>query len=107
VSLGPDTVLVVLAPPGPSRSRARDVLRAGRAVGAPTILLAEEGDAALGEEADHVLWLPPLPELLSPLVYVLPLQLFAYYGAVVRGANPDTLRTDDPAFDRMRSLYQL
>lgn len=106
-SMGPDTVLVVLAPPGPSRSRARDVLRAGRTVGAPTILLAEEGDAALGEEADHVLWFPPLPELLSPLVYVLPLQLFAYYGAVVRGANPDTLRTDDPVFDRMRSLYQL
>lgn len=106
-SFGPDTVLTVIAPPGPTRLRAQDVLRAARAVGASTVVLAEEGDRTLAEEADHVLWLPAVPEAVSPLVSVVLLQLFSYYSAVVHDANPDVLRTQDPAFDRMRSLFLL
>jgi len=35
---------------------------------------------------------PPTPRLLSPVVNVIPLQLFAYFVAVRRGADVDTPR---------------
>jgi glucosamine 6-phosphate synthetase-like amidotransferase/phosphosugar isomerase protein len=36
-----------------------------------------------------VFGLPAVEELLSPFLYVLPLQLFAYHLALARGSNPD------------------
>ncbi|MDH5634580.1 MAG: hypothetical protein OEY30_02010 [Candidatus Bathyarchaeota archaeon] len=33
-----------------------------------------------------------IPEILAPISYVIPLQLFAYYTALERGLNPDRLR---------------
>jgi glucosamine--fructose-6-phosphate aminotransferase (isomerizing) len=42
--------------------------------------------------------LPELPELLSPLLAVVPVQLLAYHMAVVRGVNPDRFRRDDPTY---------
>jgi glucosamine--fructose-6-phosphate aminotransferase (isomerizing) len=56
------------------------------------IALGTEGDAHLAEKADHVIYLPKLPELLSPVVTVMPLQLFAYQMAVRRGCDVDQPR---------------
>ncbi|MBI4277368.1 MAG: SIS domain-containing protein [Armatimonadetes bacterium] len=106
-SFGPDTVVTAIAPPGPAGERAAAVLKGARAVGSPAVLLAQEGDTSLHADADDVVSLPAVPEPLSPLVYIVPLQLFTYYSAVTRRANPDLLHADDPAFARMRSLYRL
>ena len=56
------------------------------------IALATEGDEAIAQKADHVLYVPPTPRLLSPVVNVIPLQLFAYFVAVRRGADVDQPR---------------
>jgi len=56
------------------------------------IALATEGDTLVAAKADHVLYVPPTPELLSPVVNVLPLQLLAYHIAVRRGADVDQPR---------------
>jgi len=56
------------------------------------IALATEGDEAIAAKADHVLYVPPTPPLLSPVVNVIPLQLFAYHVAVRRGADVDQPR---------------
>ena len=56
------------------------------------ITLATEGDEAIAAKADHVLYVPPTPELLSPVVNVVPLQLFAYYMAVRAGRDVDQPR---------------
>jgi len=56
------------------------------------IALATEGDEAIAEKADHVLYVPPTPRLLSPVVNVIPLQLFAYFVAVRRGCDVDQPR---------------
>jgi glucosamine--fructose-6-phosphate aminotransferase (isomerizing) len=56
------------------------------------IALATEGDEEIASTADHVIYLPPVPYLLSPLVSVVPLQLFAYYIAVRRGCDVDQPR---------------
>jgi glucosamine--fructose-6-phosphate aminotransferase (isomerizing) len=42
--------------------------------------------------ADHVLWIPPTPWMLSPVVTVLPLQLLAYHIAALRGLDVDQPR---------------
>jgi len=56
------------------------------------IALATEGDEAIAAKADHVLTVPPTPELLSPVVNVVPLQLFAYHMAVRAGRDVDQPR---------------
>jgi glucosamine--fructose-6-phosphate aminotransferase (isomerizing) len=56
------------------------------------IAIASEGDAEIRESADHVLYVPPAPELLSPILEVVPLQLLAYHIAVRRGCDVDQPR---------------
>ncbi len=63
-----------------------------KARGGIVIAVATEGDALIAEKADHVLVIPEVPELLSPIVSVIPLQLLAYHIAVRRGADVDKPR---------------
>ncbi len=63
-----------------------------KARGAKVIALATDGDDTLARKVDHVIYVPPCPELLSPVVNVVPLQLLAYYIAVARGADVDQPR---------------
>jgi len=63
-----------------------------KARGGIVIAVATEGDALIAEKADHVLYVPEVPELLSPIVSVIPLQLLAYHIAVRRGADVDKPR---------------
>jgi glucosamine--fructose-6-phosphate aminotransferase (isomerizing) len=63
-----------------------------RARGAEVIVIATEGDTQIGALADHVLEVPATPELLSPVVVTVPLQLFAYHVAKLRGCDVDQPR---------------
>jgi glucosamine--fructose-6-phosphate aminotransferase (isomerizing) len=56
------------------------------------IALATEGDEEIKEAADHVLYVPPAPEELSPILEIVPLQLLAYHIAVRRGCDVDQPR---------------
>jgi len=57
------------------------------------IAIIEEGDEEIKELADdYVEIVKGVPEVLSPIPYVVPLQLFAYYMAVERGCDPDKPR---------------
>jgi glucosamine--fructose-6-phosphate aminotransferase (isomerizing) len=56
------------------------------------IAIATEGDQDIQESADHVLYVPPAPELLSPILEIVPLQLLAYHIAVRRGCDVDQPR---------------
>jgi glucosamine--fructose-6-phosphate aminotransferase (isomerizing) len=56
------------------------------------IALATEGDEEIQESADHVLFVPPAPVLLSPILEIVPLQLLAYHIAVRRGCDVDQPR---------------
>jgi len=53
------------------------------------IAIATEGDASIGDLVEHVIHIPHAPELLSPLIEIVPLQLLAYYIAVRRGCDVD------------------
>jgi glutamine---fructose-6-phosphate transaminase (isomerizing) len=56
------------------------------------IAVAVEGDEEIRESVDHVLYVPHAPELLSPILEVVPLQLLAYHIAVRRGCDVDQPR---------------
>src|SRR6266540_2464118 len=63
-----------------------------RARGADVIAVATEGDEGIGEIAQHVVFVPRTPELLAPVVVAVPLQLFAYHIAKLRGCDVDQPR---------------
>jgi glucosamine--fructose-6-phosphate aminotransferase (isomerizing) len=64
-----------------------------KARGASIIAVMEEGDEEIKSLADDWVEIPRgIPEVLSPIPYIIPLQLLAYYMAVERGHNPDMPR---------------
>jgi glucosamine--fructose-6-phosphate aminotransferase (isomerizing) len=63
-----------------------------RARGATIIAICEEGDEETASLADAALVVPAVSELTSPIVDVVPLQVFAYAIANARGNNVDRPR---------------
>ena len=63
-----------------------------RSRGGKIIAVATEGDQEINRIAEHVFWVPDIPEPLQPLLTVVPLQLLAYHAAVLRGCNVDKPR---------------
>ncbi len=63
-----------------------------RKQGATLIALATEGDTTVPQLAHHTVFIPAAPELLSPILEIVPLQLFAYYVAAKRGLDVDRPR---------------
>jgi glucosamine--fructose-6-phosphate aminotransferase (isomerizing) len=70
----------------------RSNLEEVRARHAPVIAVASAGDEDILRLADDVIFVPRTIEMLSPLLNVIPLQLFAYHVAVARGYDPDKPR---------------
>ena len=56
------------------------------------ISVVTEGDHLAREASDHVIEIPPAPELMSPILEIVPLQLLAYHIAVRRGCDVDQPR---------------
>jgi glucosamine--fructose-6-phosphate aminotransferase (isomerizing) len=56
------------------------------------IAIASAGDERVGKLADQTVYIPETPELLLPILEIVPLQLFAYYMAVRRGLDVDRPR---------------
>ena len=69
--------------------RTLDVMKEVRSRRGQLVTVATEGDKNVGEIADHVFYVPSAPELLLPIVEVIPLQLFAYHVAVKKGYDVD------------------
>lgn len=61
--------------------------RNGRIIG-----IATEGDKEIREIAEDVIYVPETWEEFSPIINVVPLQLFAYYTALARGCDIDRPR---------------
>jgi glutamine---fructose-6-phosphate transaminase (isomerizing) len=84
--------VVCLAPQDPWHEKMVSQIQQAKARGGTVIAVATKGDALVGGQADHVLWVPKTPWMLSPVVTVLPLQLLAYHIATLRGLDVDQPR---------------
>lgn len=61
-----------------------------RAFDASVISISERVDERLKEVSNEVICVPRgFPKVFSSMIYIIPLQLFAYYSSVARGLNPD------------------
>lgn len=63
-----------------------------KARGGKVIAIATEGDTEIKKAMDDVLYIPKTTEMLSPILSVMPAQLFAYYFGVQKGYNVDKPR---------------
>jgi glutamine---fructose-6-phosphate transaminase (isomerizing) len=104
-ALEPEDAVFLVTPPGPSRERCLAVARVVKEIGAPLVALAREDDREIATLATETIAIPEVDELLSPILTVVPLQLFVYHAAVRRGVNPDVTRSDQPAYARARSAF--
>jgi len=60
-----------------------------KARGGPVIAVATEGNEEIKKLADDVIYIPKTLEMLTPILALIPLQLFAYHSGVLRGHNVD------------------
>jgi glucosamine--fructose-6-phosphate aminotransferase (isomerizing) len=84
--------VVCLAPKDPWHEKMISQIQQAKARGGTVIAIATDGDELVSGMADHVLWVPEAPWMLSPIVTVIPLQLLAYHIAAIRGLDVDQPR---------------
>ncbi len=87
-----DFPVVVVATPGRSYEKTLSNMEEVRARGGKVIAVGCHGDERVGNLADFILPVPQVPELLAPLVNVVPLQLLAYQTALILGRDIDQPR---------------
>lgn len=82
--------VVVINPPGADHKKTMNNLKEVKARGADVLAVGSSNDQMLIEEADDVFTInPEVDQVIAPLVYIIPLQILAYYVAIERGLNPD------------------
>lgn len=87
-----DMPAVFIATAGPQYDKIMGNIEEVRARGGKTIVVATEGDTCIQHLADYLIQIPDAPEILQPLLTVIPLQLLAYHAAVLRGHDVDKPR---------------
>jgi glucosamine--fructose-6-phosphate aminotransferase (isomerizing) len=83
---------VFIATTGPQYDKIMGNISEVRARGGKIIVVASEGDENIRQYADHLISIPEAPEILQPMLAVVPLQLLAYHAAVLRGHDVDKPR---------------
>ena len=82
--------VVVILPPGDNYRKTMSNLEEVKSRGANVLALGAEGDESLKTKADVVIPInPDVKEIIAPLVYIVPLQLIAYYITLEKGHDPD------------------
>ncbi len=84
--------VVVVMPRDANYEKTLSNVQEVRARDGRVIAVATDGDEEAGKLAEHVLYVPQVPDALVPLVTVLPLQLLAYYIADLKGTDVDQPR---------------
>ncbi len=84
--------VLCLAPKDPWHEKMISQIQQAKARGGMVVAVATDGDELIQGMADHILWVPESPWMLSPIVTVIPLQLLAYHIATLRGLDVDQPR---------------
>ncbi|MCF6322454.1 MAG: glutamine--fructose-6-phosphate transaminase (isomerizing) [Rhizobiaceae bacterium] len=88
-----DMPVVVIAPSDRIFDKTVSNMQEVAARGGRIILITDETGAAKASiDAEHILIMPDMPEILTPLIYTIPIQLLAYHTAVLMGTDVDQPR---------------
>jgi glucosamine--fructose-6-phosphate aminotransferase (isomerizing) len=104
VAFNEGDLLVAVAVPGNAYDRVAGICAVAGAMGGKLWIVGRPVAATPDATA---FTLPELPELLSPLLAVVPMQMLAYTMATLRGTHPDTFRRDDPRYKEAFGLLTL
>jgi glucosamine--fructose-6-phosphate aminotransferase (isomerizing) len=88
----PGFLCVFVAPTDSTRGRVIGNVMEMKARGAEILSVITEGDEEMQQVSDDYFEIPKVPDELYPIVCTVPLQLFAYYVATLRGLDPDKPR---------------
>ncbi len=83
---------VVIAPNDEMHEKIISNIQQVKARGGSVIAIVTKGDTTIAEIADHILEIPEVPEVISPIIVSIPLQLLAYHVAIKKGCNVDMPR---------------
>lgn len=102
-----EDLFILIAPAGPAQARVLELAAMIKAIGAPFIVVGDGTATSIQQDAAGVCTIPPVPEPLTALTCLIPLQLFSYHLALARGTDPDGFRLEDPRFAQASKLIQL
>jgi glucosamine--fructose-6-phosphate aminotransferase (isomerizing) len=104
VAVNSGDVAVVVNVPGRAAERVAQIARVLDAIGAQLWFIGQGVDGISGA---RLFPLPVVPELISPLLTVVPVQLLAYQIAVAKHLNPDLFRRDEARYAAALGLIKL
>ncbi len=114
VAFESEDLLIPISVKGPAQSRMADFLLAMSEIGPRVWLIGEAPDAQTAELFSRDGWArfaladdADLPEELTPLLAVLPVQLLADFLAAARGTNADSFRSDHEAYKRASTRFRI
>ena len=84
--------VVVIATKDPWYDKMISQIEQAKARNGRVLVVATEGDSLIPTIADEIFWVPETPWLVSPVVNIIPLQLFAYHVATHLGLDVDQPR---------------
>ncbi|AEA72189.1 MULTISPECIES: glutamine--fructose-6-phosphate transaminase (isomerizing) [Pseudomonas] len=87
-----DMPVVTVAPNNELLEKLKSNLQEVRARGGQLIVFADEKAGMTNGEGTHVVHMPHIHDILSPILYTIPLQLLSYYVAVLKGTDVDQPR---------------
>ncbi|MEX5683853.1 MULTISPECIES: glutamine--fructose-6-phosphate transaminase (isomerizing) [Pseudomonas] len=87
-----DMPVVTVAPNNELLEKLKSNLQEVRARGGELIVFADEQAGMTNGEGTHVVQMPHIHDILSPILYTIPLQLLSYYVAVLKGTDVDQPR---------------
>ncbi|WP_409299636.1 glutamine--fructose-6-phosphate transaminase (isomerizing) [Pseudomonas sp. KCJK8993] len=87
-----DMPVVTVAPNNELLEKLKSNLQEVRARGGELVVFADEKSGMTNGEGTHVIHMPHIHDILSPILYTIPLQLLSYYVAVLKGTDVDQPR---------------
>jgi len=109
-----EDLLIPISVKGPAHERMADFLLASSEIGPRVWLIGEAPAIQTSELFGRDGWARfavcdgvDLPEELTPMVTVLPVQLLAEFLAAARGTNADSFRTDHEAYKRAGTRFRI
>ena len=104
VAFNKGDLLVAVNVPGNSFDRVAAICAVANGMGGK-LWVVGAGDSGVPDATAFSL--PELPEMISPLLAVVPMQMLAYTMAVMRGTHPDMFRRNDPRYKEAFGLLTL
>ena len=84
--------VIVVAPRNDLLEKLRSNIQEVRARGGVLYVFASENSGFRDEENMKIIHLPSVPDVISPVIYTIPLQLLAYHVAIIKGTDVDQPR---------------